>query len=173
MKYKYNRFEILIVVFAALFSLGLLGCTNDGDFEQKAPNFNLPALSGQTANLKEYRGSVVLLDFWATWCPPCRMSIPELIRMQEQYRDDGLIIIGISIDDPNAASDSFLRAFKEKYGINYKIVRSNKDIMENYFGSPRAAIPTAFVIDRKGIIKAKIVGFRPDALEMAVKETLS
>jgi cytochrome c biogenesis protein CcmG/thiol:disulfide interchange protein DsbE len=173
MKHKNNKIKIFITLFAALFSLSVWGCTDEGDFEQKAPNFRLTALSGQTATLKEHRGRVVLLDFWATWCPPCRMSIPELIRMQDKYRDEGLIIIGISIDDPNVASDSYLKAFKEKFGLNYIILRSNLGIMENYFGRPRAAIPTAFVIDRKGIIKAKIVGFRPEALEMAVKETLS
>ena len=161
------------VLGAAFLTLCLWGCTGGGDSEQSAPNFNLTALSGKESTLNEHRGRVVVLDFWATWCPPCRRAIPELIRMQEQYKDQGLVIIGISLDDPKYASDSFLSAFKEKYGINYKILRYNKGIMKDYFGTQRPAIPTAFVIDRKGKIKSKVVGFQPQALELAVKETLS
>ena len=162
----------MVIITSVLLLTGLWGCMNGGDSEQNAPNFSLTALSGKESTLEEHRGNVVVLDFWATWCPPCRMSIPELIRMQEQYRDEGLVILGVSLDNPKRASDSFLMAFKEKYGINYKILRYDDDIMRDYFGSRRPAIPTVFVIDREGKIKAKVVGFRPQALELAVKETL-
>jgi cytochrome c biogenesis protein CcmG/thiol:disulfide interchange protein DsbE len=170
---KSNKFKMMVVIFGFFFFSGLWGCMNGGDAEQKAPNFTLTALSGKEATLEEHKGRVVILDFWATWCPPCRRAIPELIKMQEQYRDEGLVILGISLDDPKNTSNSYLMAFKEKYGINYKILRYDIDIMRNYFGTERPAIPTAFVIDREGIIKTKVVGFRPQALESAVKETLS
>jgi cytochrome c biogenesis protein CcmG, thiol:disulfide interchange protein DsbE len=170
---KSHKLKMTIIMFGVFFFSGLWGCMSGGDSEQNAPNFTLTALSGKEATLKEHRGSVVILDFWATWCPPCRMAIPELIKMQERYRDEGLVILGISLDDPRRTSDSYLVAFKEKYGINYKVLRYDEDIMKDYFGTRRPAIPTAFVIDREGRIKSKVVGFRPQALELAVKETLS
>ena len=170
---KFYTIKKTVAVCALFFLLGLWGCSNDGDADQRAPNFTLTGLSGKESTLQEHRGSVVILDFWATWCPPCRMAIPELIKMQEQYRGKGLVIIGISLDDPKYASDSFLMAFKEKFGINYKILRYDENIMRDYFGTQRPAIPTAFVIDREGKIRTKVVGFRPVALETAVKETLS
>ena len=73
-----------------------------------APDFSLPDLSGKTVSLEQFRGKVVLLDFWATWCPPCRMTIPLLINLQEQYGKKGLIILGVSIDDPRKVKDKDL-----------------------------------------------------------------
>ena len=71
------------------------GCTQEEVYEkQSAPNFTLQDLSGQEVSLRQHKGKIVLLDFWATWCAPCRRSIPELVDIQEKYRDQGLVILG-------------------------------------------------------------------------------
>ncbi|RLB31118.1 MAG: hypothetical protein DRH11_13775 [Deltaproteobacteria bacterium] len=101
------------------------------------------------------------------------MSIPELVELQEKYRDSGLVVIGISLDDPGRVSDSDLLAFKEKLKINYKVLRANYDVVKNYFGTENMSIPTMFIIDRKGRILEKHVGFRPGLLEESLRKLLS
>ncbi|MCF8143650.1 MAG: TlpA family protein disulfide reductase [Deltaproteobacteria bacterium] len=133
-----------------------------------APDFSLSDLSGQTISLEQHRGSVVLLDFWATWCGPCKMTVPLLAKLHEQYKDNGLVILGISVDDPQLIKDADLRNYKKMTQIDYPLMRFNQEIMEDYFSSGQIAIPTMFVIDRSGRIRDKIVGFQPDALEKSV-----
>ena len=99
---------------------------------------------------------------------PCRVSIPELGKLHEKYRDKGLVVLGISMDDPGQFTNEYLRAFKEKFGINYKILRYNTTVLRDYFGEGRIAIPTMFLIDRKGRIREKIVGFRPNVLKKSL-----
>lgn len=154
---------IVFVVFAML----LFGCNDAAESNAVAPSFKLQDLSGQTISLDQYRGQVVLLDFWATWCPPCRMSIPELIKLQEKYGEK-LAILGISMDDPGQFSNQYLEAFKEKNRINYKILRYDPGVVQAYFGSESPVIPTMFIVDREGRLVDKIVGFRPDALAKAI-----
>lgn len=157
-------------VIAALF-LGLImmaACQNKGTPSQVAPDFSLDDINGRTASLSEYRGQVVILDFWATWCPPCRMSIPELVRLQDKYREKGLVILGVSLDDPMQFTNEYIRAFKNKFNVNYRVLRFNMQIVKDYFGYEAPAIPTLFVIDREGKIRDKIVGFVPNAAEKAL-----
>ena len=137
-----------------------------------APEFSLPDLSGQMISLEEHRGSVVILDFWATWCPPCRMSIPELVKLQEKYGETGLVILGLSMDNPRQVTDEKLQAFKEKNNINYIILRANEKVIKNYFKTTSVSIPTMFVIDRKGKIRDKLVGFKPNAVEKSLNEVI-
>ncbi|MBW1669153.1 MAG: TlpA family protein disulfide reductase [Deltaproteobacteria bacterium] len=150
----------------------MFGCGKK-NAKNMAPDFSLQDLSGSTVTLSKARGSIVVLDFWATWCPPCLMSIPELVELQEKYRDSGLVVIGISLDDPGRVSDSDLLAFKEKLKINYKVLRANYDVVKNYFGTENMSIPTMFIIDRKGRILEKHVGFRPGLLEESLRKLLS
>jgi len=148
------------------------GCHKDVKADPVAPDFSLLDLSGQMQTLSKHKGHVVILDFWATWCPPCRMSIPELVKIQEKYRDKGLTVIGVSIDDPHQASNAYIRAFREKFKINYTIVRYSNKVMFDYFGYASPSIPTMFVIDRDGKIRAKVVGFRPGALNKLLADVL-
>jgi peroxiredoxin len=143
-----------------------------GNINISAPNFSLSDLSGRVISLKQYRGNVVILDFWATWCVPCRVSIPELGKLHEKYRDRGLVVLGISLDDHEQFPDEYLRAFRDKFGINYKILRYNLSVIKDYFGGGNIAIPTMFLIDRKGKIREKIVGFRPDVLNKSLIDLL-
>jgi cytochrome c biogenesis protein CcmG/thiol:disulfide interchange protein DsbE len=117
-----------------------------------APEFSLPELTGQTLDLSAYRGKVVLLDFWATWCDPCRDEIPRFVELQDKYRDRGLQIIGISMDDGPAP----VRDFYQRFHMNYPVAMGNAKIGELYGGV--LGLPIAFLIDRDGRIEAKHIG---------------
>lgn len=117
-----------------------------------APDFSLAQLNGQTLQLASYRGKVVLLDFWATWCDPCRDEIPHLIDLQNKYRAQGLQIIGVSMDD----SADPVRDFSQHFHMNYPVVMGNADIGRLYGGV--LGLPIAFLIDREGHIQKKFIG---------------
>jgi cytochrome c biogenesis protein CcmG/thiol:disulfide interchange protein DsbE len=166
--------SIRTVFTVACLTLFLLfpGCDTKADSSGTAPDFELQNLSGDKVSLKEHRGNPVLLDFWATWCPPCRTAIPELVALQTKYRDQGLIILGISLDDPQHINDRYLEAFKEYFKINYTILRASEKVVEDYFKERELAIPTMFVIDREGRIVDVLVGFRPGAVEGSLKKII-
>ncbi|MBN1276878.1 MAG: TlpA family protein disulfide reductase [Deltaproteobacteria bacterium] len=161
---------IIAVFFAALFCSS--GCNEESSSLIAAPNFVLSDISGQAVSLKEYRGRIVLLDFWATWCGPCRMSIPEMVKLGEKYREKGVVILGISLDDANRVSNEQLESFKQKQKINYRILRHDMKVIHDYFGNENVSIPTLFVIDQQGSIRDKIVGYRPGVLENSLRRIL-
>jgi len=117
-----------------------------------APNFSLPQLAGAPLELSSYRGKVVLLDFWATWCEPCREEIPDFMALQRKYGPDGLQIIGVSMDD----APEPVRQFVKQFDMNYPVVMGNARIGELYGGV--LGLPIAFLIGRDGRISAKHVG---------------
>jgi len=133
-----------------------------------APDFSLPQLNGQSLQLSAYRGKVVLLDFWATWCTPCREEIPHLVELQNKHRDQGLQIIGISMDD----SPEPVREFYQHFQMNYPVVMGNAEIGELYGGV--LGLPIAFVIGRDGRISAKHIGATDaSVLEQDIQKLLS
>ncbi len=117
-----------------------------------APDFSLPDLSGEQLTLSAYRGKVVLLDFWATWCEPCREEIPHFVELQKKYGPEGLQIIGVSMDDGPQPVRNFYQEFK----INYPVVMGTANLAERYGGV--LGLPIAFLIGRDGRIYAKHVG---------------
>lgn len=117
-----------------------------------APDFTLADLSGQTLNLSSYRGKVVLLDFWATWCVPCREEIPHLVDLQNKYGSQGLQIIGVSMDDGSEPVREFYQHFK----MNYPVVMGDAKTGERYGGV--LGLPIAFVIAPDGRITSKHIG---------------
>jgi cytochrome c biogenesis protein CcmG/thiol:disulfide interchange protein DsbE len=162
-----------IWVFASLILfLFLYGCDQEVEALQAAPDFTLRDLNGDNVSLKKYRGKIVLLDFWATWCPPCRLSIPELVELQKKYKDQGVIVLGISMDDPEMFPDTYILAFKEAFKMNYAILRADQKVAMDYFGTANMAIPTLFVINREGKLTDKIVGYAPGAVENSLKRVL-
>jgi cytochrome c biogenesis protein CcmG, thiol:disulfide interchange protein DsbE len=165
--YFKDKSKSWVLIFFCLLMV-IVGCQKEVEADATAPDFSLTTLSGQTVTLEQYRGKVVLLDFWATWCPPCRMTIPLLIKLQEKYRDEGLIILGISIDDLQQITDKDLRYFKKMSKINYPVLRFNQKVMQDYFAGERLAVPTMFVVDRNGKIRDKIVGYAPDPLNKSL-----
>jgi cytochrome c biogenesis protein CcmG/thiol:disulfide interchange protein DsbE len=117
-----------------------------------APAVNLTDLSGQTINFATYKGKVVLVNFWAAWCAPCRDEIPQFIALQNKYGPQGLQAVGISMDDP----ESTLRDFCQKYKLNYPVVMGSQNIAEEFGGV--LGLPTTFLIGRDGRIHTKDVG---------------
>jgi len=132
-------------------------------------DFTLKDVNGANVRLSDYKGKVILLNFWATWCPPCKVEIPEFVEAYNKYRDRGFVILGVlSLDDP--PSDE-LRAFASDYGMNYPIFRENADLDEAF--GPLWAIPTSFIIDRQGSICTKHLGpVSKDVLEREIERLL-
>jgi cytochrome c biogenesis protein CcmG/thiol:disulfide interchange protein DsbE len=139
-----------------------------GEIGSTAPEFELADLSGKKVHLSDFKGKVVILDFWATWCGPCRMEIPEFVKLQDKYRDKGLEIVGLSLDSDG---ESAVRPFAAKHGINYTMLLANDDTARQYGGI--AGIPTTFVLDRQGKVANKFVGVTPpESFEQAIQPLL-
>jgi thiol-disulfide isomerase/thioredoxin len=123
-----------------------------------APGWSLKDVDGKPVDLSEFKGKVVILDFWATWCPPCRTEIPGYIALQKKYAADGLVVIGVSVDTDGPAA---VKKFAKDLGINYMIVMADDDIQNAY--GPILGYPTTFIIDRNGMIRDKKLGRMPAA----------
>lgn len=120
---------------------------------QKCPDLALKDLDGNPVSISQFEGKVVILDFWATWCPPCRQEIPHFVKLHSAYAAKGLAIVGASKEPP-----AVLKHFAKKEGINYLMCRYEGRLQDEPFKSIKF-IPTTFVIDRKGFIVEKFVGY--------------
>lgn len=130
-----------------------------------APEFTLPQLDGGDLRLSAYRGKVILLDFWATWCDPCREEIPHFVELQQRYASSGLQIIGVSMDD----SSEPVRPFYQQFHMNYPVVMGNAQTGALYGGV--LGLPITFLIGRDGRIYSKHIG--ATSLEVFEKEIRS
>lgn len=117
-----------------------------------APRLTLTDLAGNTFNTANFKGKVVVVNLWAAWCTPCAAEVPRLIALQQKYQDNGLQIIGISIDD----SDKELRDFYQRHKINYPVVAGDQKLADAYGGI--LGLPTTLVINRDGLIEKKFIG---------------
>ncbi|MBA3003413.1 MAG: TlpA family protein disulfide reductase [Desulfurivibrio sp.] len=121
----------------------------------KAPEFQLQSVnSTELIQSRNYQGKVMLVNFWATWCPPCRKEIPSLIELQKEYNGQGFTVIGISVDQ---AGVEVVKKFTDKLAINYPVVLGTSEVARG-FGSI-AGIPASFLIDRKGNIAKSYAGY--------------
>ena len=135
---------------------------------QHAPPFSLQDMQGRRIDLAQYRGKVVLLNFWATWCAPCRLEMPKLIEWQTRYGIQGFQVLGVSIDDTAAP----VRPFLNQLHVNYPVVMGDSKLEQLYGGID--GVPVTFLIDRQGIVRERFDG-GPDlgALEWEVKRLLA
>jgi len=136
--------------------------------ETTAPAWTLRDLAGKPVNSDQFKGKVVVIDFWATWCPPCRKEIPGFVDLHRRYADKGLVIVGIALD---RMGPSAIKTFVEKFGMKYPVVIGDARIAETFGGIE--AIPTTFVIDRTGKIVGKHVGYEGrETFEKEIKPLL-
>lgn len=153
------------IAVVALFSATLVF---SGGPSGKAPDFSLKASDGTMVELSSLKGKVVVVNFWATWCGPCRKEIPGFIEVYNRYRDKGLEIIGISLD---RGGWSVVKPYIAQSKINYPIVVGDGDLADAYGGI--RAIPTTFIVDKDGNIAKQHVGFMTkDDLENMIKDLL-
>lgn len=123
-----------------------------GSLHSAAANFSLPDLNGHALDLSSYRGKVVLLNFWATWCTPCRAEIPNFVQFQDSYGPQGLQILGISMDD----GPQPVREFYQQFKMNYPVAVGTDKVAQSYGGV--LGLPVTFLIGRDGKIAAKYIG---------------
>ena len=192
MNYRFSDKKKLVFFLFLFFSFIMIGCQNKNVSEEPAankdnsdsnteyttttttnsneeiaPNFVLTDTKGNQVKLSDYRGKVVILDFWATWCPPCRRGIPDLVELQKTYKKN-LAVIGISLDTDSRKD---VVPFIKEYGINYKVVYGDNDVVQKY-GNIQS-IPTTFIIDQKGRIVSSYIGLQRKETFENVIETLT
>lgn len=138
--------------FIFLFILIILGCEKSFSSD-KVSNFQFKTIDNKILDLSQFYGKVVIVDFWATWCPPCIKEIPHFIELQEKYKNE-VQFIGLNVGE----KESDIREFIKSIGINYIVGYSNERI-EKLFGGI-SGLPTTFIIGKDGKIKAKVIGYR-------------
>ena len=141
------------LLMAAFVILSVTACTY-GQAGNKAPDFSLTGLDGSSISLEEIKGNVIFINFWATWCPPCRQEIPGFIELYEKYKEDGMVIVGVSLD---RGGPDVVKEFMIEYSISYPMAMATQELYEAY--QPGQYIPTTFVVDRQGTIRDKHVGY--------------
>jgi peroxiredoxin len=134
----------------------------------KAPDFSLPVLGGGTISMAALKGKVVVVNFWATWCPPCLKEMPMLNELHTAYKDQGVVVLGLSLDEEGL---SITEPFIKKLGISYPIVESDKKTYQAYGNI--LTIPHTFVVDRNGVVTKRFVNNQSkEAFEEAIKAAL-
>ncbi len=157
------RKAVTLFALTALFLLPFTACNNEKEKADnssqgiteniKAPDFSLKDVGGNPFTLSDHSGKVKIIDFWATWCPPCRMEIPDFQSLHDKYPGDKFLMIGISLDD----NSEIVKKFLGEYKVTYPVVMGNEEIANAYGGI--RGIPTTFVVDKEGNIYKKYIGY--------------
>jgi thiol-disulfide isomerase/thioredoxin len=178
-----KRDPLIIVILAMVISLmlvfgfhrarnardGVTASANARLQQGPAPDFALQSLEGQTMKLSDFRGKAVLLNFWATWCAPCKIEMPWFVELQKQYASQGLQIIGVAMDD---ASTKDIADFAKEMGVNYPVLLGKEAVGEAYGGVQ--FLPENFYIDRSGKIVDRAFGLKGRAeIEDEIKKIVA
>lgn len=140
----------------------------------KAPTFRAKnLLDDKEISLEDMKGYVLIIDFWATWCPPCRMEIPGFVELYEKYKDKKFAVVGISVD---RGGETVVKRFMEQYRVNYPMIIATRQILSDYekaMGKPIRAIPTTLVVNREGGITSVHLGYKSkDVFEQEIQKLL-
>ena len=170
MSFKSPIIRILLVAIAASF-LAAPGPVDAAPRQgQTVPNFKVVSISGQTISQENYRGHVLILDFFATWCQPCRKSIPHLVEMNRKYGKQGLQILGLSMDEDGERA---VKTFTDEFRVNYPLALAGESTTAD-FGI--RSVPIMFLIDKKGTIVEVYRGFSDEtarSVELSIKRLLA
>jgi thiol-disulfide isomerase/thioredoxin len=137
-----------------------------GPVDARANNYDVKLLDGGNVKMSDITGNgkVVVVNFWATWCGPCRREIPDLVALQDKFGDKGVEVVGLTVEEPEL--EDSVRAFSKQFSINYKVGFSPREVFFFYNRAngfdPRAPIPQSFIFDKNGKLIDSIKGFRPD-----------
>lgn len=156
-----------IAVFALMACL-LGACSQGGAVEigDAVPDFSLADMNGKTTGISEFKGKVIILDFFASWCPPCREEIPDFVELQKAYGAQGFTVVGVSLVTPEESKE-----FAKKMGINYPVLVDDGKVSMAY--GPIRSIPTTFVIGKDFKVAKKYIGYRSrDIFEADIKDLL-
>jgi thiol-disulfide isomerase/thioredoxin len=156
-------FVLAVMVMAMLF-----GCTSRNETSSaSASDFTLQDLNGKTVKLSDFKGKPVLIDFWATWCPPCRDSIPEIVKLHKTYSGKGLVVLGISLDGGDWDS---VRSFATQSGITYPVLKGTEEVVSRF---QVRTIPLLVILNKEGKPVKRYLGVGgDDELEKDVKSVL-
>ena len=129
-----------------------------------------PGTKGTPIKLSDYSGKVMLVNLWATWCGPCRMEIPELVKLNKEFKDRGVEMIGLSTEDPDASAEA-VNEFVRAYKVNYQIGWAKREVALALMQG-RTNIPQSFIIARDGRILKRFIGFNPQSTPPQLKQAL-
>jgi thiol-disulfide isomerase/thioredoxin len=167
-----------LLLFIAI--LGLVGCYSEsppqpmkhvsaGEIGSSLPTFSLKDLQGQPVSSDEFRGKVVLFDFWATWCQPCKKEMPGYQRLVDEYGPQGLVVIGFKFDTMPDMQDPV--QFANGIGVHYPLAVATDDLKQKFGGID--GLPTTMLYDRHGVLRMKVIGFEyTEHIEQALKPLL-
>ena len=162
-----RRSSKIVCLLLTVLMLGACSRTSALEVGQEAPDFTLQNLEGNQVSLSSFKGKVVIVDFFASWCPPCREEIPDFIELEKAYGAGGFAMVGVALVSRQEASD-----FAKSMGINYPVLLDDGKVSVAY--GPVRAIPTTFVLDKDMKIAKIYIGFKPkDVFEADIKELLS
>ncbi len=154
------------LLIAALIGVAAPSRAPADDLPAAAPSFTVRTFEGKVVRLSDFRGKPVVLDFWATWCRPCRASMPHLDQVQKHYESQGLVVIGLSVDESPLAE---VRRFAQTLGVSFRLGMANDRVLDQY--GPIRFLPTTFFINRKGEVVRRVRGYiDPETLEAYVLE---
>ncbi len=135
-------------------SAAAFGAPSSARAAEPAAPFSVRSLEGRALRLSDFKGQPVVLDFWATWCAPCRASMPHLDRIQGQFQNQGLVVIGLSVDDGPAPA---VRRYAERLGVKFRLGMADEAVLDDY--GPIRSIPTTIFINRRGQMVRRVVGY--------------